>query len=58
MAIILKVDRMVADRKITLNELAKRVGIVNVNFSNIKISAIHFSTLDAICDILEYERNK
>jgi putative transcriptional regulator len=54
-----------ADRKVSLNELAARVGISNVNLSNIKrgkIRAIRFSTLDAICatlgcqpgDILEY----
>ena len=67
MAIILRLDRMMADRKISLNELAAKVGIANVNLSNIKtgkISAIRFSTLDAICnvldcqpgDILEYKR--
>jgi putative transcriptional regulator len=47
---------MMADRKISLNELAARVGIANVNLSNIKtgkISAIRFSTLDAICDVLD-----
>ena len=54
-----------ADRKMSLNELARRVGISNVNLSNIKtgkISAIRFSTLNGICkaldcqpgDILEY----
>jgi len=56
MAIILRLDRVMADRKISLNELAARVGIANVNLSNIKtgkISAIRFSTLDAICDILD-----
>jgi putative transcriptional regulator len=45
-----------ADRKISLNELAEKVGIANVNLSKIKtgkISAIRFSTLDAICDILD-----
>ena len=45
-----------ADRKISLNELAQKVGIANVNLSNIKtgkVSAIRFSTLDAICDVLE-----
>jgi len=68
MAIILRLDRMMADRKISLNELALRVGISNVNLSNIKtgkVSAIRFSTLEAICDvldcqpgdILEYQRN-
>jgi putative transcriptional regulator len=47
---------MMADRKISLGELASRVGIANVNLSNIKtgkISAIRFSTLDAICDVLD-----
>ena len=56
MAIILRLDRVMADRKISLNELAAKVGIANVNLSNIKtgkISAIRFSTLDAICDILD-----
>lgn len=68
MAIILRLDRVMADRKISLNELALQVGISNVNMSNIKtgkISAIRFSTLDAICevlqcqpgDILEYQAN-
>jgi putative transcriptional regulator len=55
MAIILRLDRVMADRKISLGELAARVGISNVNLSNIKtgkISAIRFSTLDAICDVL------
>ena len=56
MAIILRLDRVMADRKISLNELAQKVGIANVNLSNIKtgkISAIRFSTLDAICNVLE-----
>lgn len=66
MAIILRLDRMMADRKISLKELSQRVGIANVNLSKIKtgkISAIRFSTLEAICnaldcqpgDILEYK---
>ena len=56
MPIILRLDRMMADRKISLNELAERVGISNVNLSNIKtgkIRAIRFSTLEAICEVLE-----
>ncbi len=67
--IILRLDRMMADRKMSLNELAARVGIANVNLSKIKtgkVSAIRFSTLDAICDaldcqpgdILEYKREE
>lgn len=56
MAIILRLDRMMADRKISLNELAQKVGIANVNLSNIKtgkVNAIRFSTLNAICDVLD-----
>ena len=56
MAIILRLDRVMADRKISLNELADRVGSSNVNLSRIKtgkISAIRFSTLNAICEVLE-----
>ena len=55
MAIILRLDRMMADRKISLNELAEKVGIANVNLSKIKtgkVSAIRFSTLNAICKVL------
>lgn len=55
MAIILRLDRMMADRKISLNELSERVGISNVNLSNLKtgkVKAIRFSTLNAICDVL------
>lgn len=65
MTIILRLDRVMADRKISLNKLAELVGISNVNLSNIKtgkISAVRFSTLNGICkaldcqpgDILEY----
>ena len=56
MAIILRLDRVMADRKISLNELAEKVGIANVNLSNIKtgkVNAIRFSTLNAICDVLD-----
>lgn len=53
--IILRLDRVMADRKINLKELSEKVGITNVNLSKMKtgkISAIRFSTLAAICDIL------
>lgn len=56
MAIILRLDRGMADRKMSLNELSERVGISNVNLSNLKtgkVKAIRFSTLDAICDVLD-----
>ena len=66
MSIILRLDRVMADRKISLKELSEQVGVSNVNLSKMKtgkISAIRFSTLDAICktlqcqpgDILEYQ---
>ena len=63
--IILRLDVMMARRKISLGELAERVGITQANLSilkNGKAKAIRFSTLDAICraldcqpsDIIEY----
>ncbi len=54
--IILRLDRMMADRKISLNELSEKVGVANVNLSKLKnghISAIRFSTLIAICEALD-----
>ena len=54
--IILRIDRVMADRKMSLNELAEKVGVSNVNLSKMKtgkISAIRFSTLEAICEALE-----
>lgn len=69
MAIILRLDRVMADRKVSLKELSEQVGVSNVNLSKLKtgkVSAIRFSTLDAICkalncqpgDILEYESDE
>ena len=67
--IILRLDRVMADREISLKELSEKVGVTNVNLSKMKtgkISAIRFSTLEAICealdcqpgDILEYIPDK
>jgi len=64
-AIIVRLDRVMADRKMSLNELAEHVGVTNVNLSKLKtgkVSGIRFGTLEAICralhcqpgDILEY----
>lgn len=56
MAIILRLDRVMADRKISLKELSEKVGVANVNLSKIKtgkVSAIRFSTLNALCEVLE-----
>ena len=63
--IILRLDRLMLEKKIPLNDLAAQVGITYVNLSKLKnnhVSAIRFSTLAAICealhcqpgDILEY----
>jgi putative transcriptional regulator len=65
MAIHVKLDDLLHDRRMTLTELAERVGITIVNLSILKTGkarAIRFSTLDAICaaltcqpgDILEF----
>lgn len=56
MAIILRLDRVMADRKMSLNELSEKVGVANVNLSKIKtgkVNAIRFSTLNAICRVLD-----
>lgn len=63
--IVLRLDRVLADRKMRSKELAERIGLTEANLSRIKtgrISAVRFSTLDAICrelgcqpgDVLEY----
>lgn len=68
MSIIIRLDRMLADRKMQLSELADRVGITIVNLSKLKngkVKAIRFSTLEGICkelncqpgDILEYKES-
>lgn len=65
MAIIFRLDRMMADRKVSLGDLAKRIGITNSNLSILKTGkakAIRVVTLNAICrelncqpgDLLEY----
>lgn len=61
----MRLDRLMLERKISLNDLAAQVGITYVNLSKMKnnhVNAIRFSTLAAICealhcqpgDILEY----
>lgn len=54
--IVLRLDRVMVERKISLNQLAQQVGISNVNLSKIKnnrVTAIRFSTLAAICQVLD-----
>lgn len=66
--IIVRLDKMMADRKMSLNELSEKIGLSNVNLSllkNGKVKGIRFNTLDAICavldcqpgDILEFEKS-
>ncbi|MCI8385701.1 MAG: helix-turn-helix transcriptional regulator [Acutalibacter sp.] len=67
--IILRLDRMMVERKMSLNQLAEQVGITNVNLSKLKnnrVNAVRFSTLAGLCqaldcqpgDILEYEEDE
>ncbi len=69
MAIVVNLDVMMAKRKMSLNELSERVGFTLSNLSILKTGkakAIRFSTLEAICivldcqpgDILEYVKDK
>ena len=56
--IVLELDLMMAARRMSLNDLAGKVGITNVNLSKIKnnkVNAIRFSTLAGICEALECE---
>lgn len=69
MAIITRLDRVLADRKMQLSELSEKVEVSMANLSNLKtgkVKAIRFSTLNKICevldcqpgDILEYKENE
>ena len=68
MPIIVNLDVMLAKRKVSSGELAEKIGITAANLSILKTGkakAIRFSTLEAICkvlecqpgDILEYKDN-
>ena len=55
MPIVVKLDDLLHDRRMTLTELADRVGMTLANLSILKTGkarAIRFSTLEAICDVL------
>ena len=54
--IAVHLDRVLADRGMTLTELAERVGVTVVNLSVLKngrARAVRFSTLSAICEVLD-----
>ena len=55
MAIIVRLDRVMADRKMSLNELAAKVEMTNVNLSNLKtgkMKGVRFETMNSICKAL------
>lgn len=56
MPIVVNLDVILAERKMTSTELAERIGITNANLSILKTGkakAVRFSTLEAICEVLE-----
>jgi putative transcriptional regulator len=68
MSIIFRLDRVMADRKLPLNELARRIDLTDSNLSILKTGkarAIRIATLEALCreldcqpgDLLEYRRD-
>lgn len=56
MGIVVNLDVMMAKRKLSLNELSKRVGLTTVNLSILKTGkakGVRFDTLEAICKVLD-----
>jgi putative transcriptional regulator len=56
MPIVVKLDDMLHARRMTLTELAERIGITLANLSILKTGkarAVRFSTLEAICDVMQ-----
>lgn len=56
--IIINLDVMLAKQKMKLMDLAEKIGITQANLSILKqgkAKAIRFSTLEAICDALDFE---
>lgn len=54
--IVMHLDRLMVERKISLNELAEKVGITIANLSKIKnnhVTAMRFSTLVRLCEVLD-----
>lgn len=54
--IIVRLDRVMADRKITLRKLAEEIGISEVNLSKLKngnVKSIRFDTLNKLCKVLD-----
>lgn len=54
--IIVHLNRLMVEKKISLKELSEKVGITNVNLSKLKngkVSALRFSTLEKLCEVLD-----
>lgn len=69
MSIIIRLDRVMADRKVSLTELSEAIDLSMTNLSllkNGKVKGVRFNTLEAICeyldcqpgDLLEYQKEK
>ncbi|HNZ28578.1 MAG TPA: helix-turn-helix transcriptional regulator [Candidatus Goldiibacteriota bacterium] len=69
MSIVFRLDRVMADRKISLGELAKRIDLTDSNLSILKTGkakAVRVETLNSICrelncqpgDIMEYNQDE
>lgn len=56
MPIVMEIDVMLARRKMSVGELARRVGITPANIAVLKngrAKAVRFSTLEALCEVLD-----
>lgn len=56
MAIVISIDRLLAERRLSVGEFAERIGITPANVAVLKngrAKAVRFTTLDAICRVLD-----
>lgn len=56
MGIVIRLDRIMVDRKISSNELAENIDLTRANLSNLKrgkVRAVRFDTLEKICKVLK-----
>ncbi len=56
MSIIIRLDRVMVDRKISVNALAEKIDMSNVNLSNLKtgkMKGVRFETMNALCEVLQ-----
>ena len=56
MSIIIRLDRVMVDKKISVNALAEKIDMSNVNLSNLKtgkMKGVRFETMNALCEVLQ-----